>query len=37
MPDFALVLDAVSNWHNVVFAAVMATACIFVFGARHPT
>ncbi len=37
MPDFALFLDTVSNWHNVVFSAVIATACIFAFGPRHPT
>jgi hypothetical protein len=37
MPNLALLLDALGNWPNLGFAAVIATACVFVFGPQHPS
>jgi hypothetical protein len=36
MQELALILDVLGNWPSVSFAAVIATACLSVFGPRHP-
>ena len=35
MPDLALVFDALTSWPHVSMAAVIATACVFIFGRRR--